>query len=139
MSELEPWHRAQQVLALGSWHVALRSQSPPQVGASALSFLAFVASSALVLLALKEPREEGWPERGMDGLGLGLVLPNPDDECELASGRGRLPSVRTQTDRSPSQGSILKFCLNPWERHNSCLLREILSILCKHNVSEVLC
>lgn len=27
------------------------------------------------------PGEEGWPERGMDGPGLGLVLPNPDDEC----------------------------------------------------------
>ena len=42
------------------------------------------------------PGEEVWLERSIDGLGLGLVPPNLDDECEPPPGREGPPPRITE-------------------------------------------
>lgn len=89
------------MLAPRSWHVVSGVvRSPPRWGFSA--FLAFVASSALVLLALKEPlvRKAG-PKRGMDGQGLGLCQTLMMNVSRPLAGRGQPPECQN-SDRQVS-------------------------------------
>lgn len=106
-------------LPLRSWHVVSeKSGAHPRWGASALSFLAFVASSALVLLALKEPlvRKVGPREAWTDRVWVWCCQTLMMNVSRPLAGRGRLPECQNSDRQVSKPGSILKFCLNPWER-----------------------
>lgn len=62
-------------------------------------------------------------------------VPPAVDSEQLSSGRGCLPEPQNSNAWVLKPGGSLRICCNPQERHNSCLLREIFLIRCKHDIS----
>ena len=110
-------------LPLGSRRVVSeKSRAHPRWGASALSFLAFVASSASVLLALKEPlvRTFGSREAWMDWVWVWCRRTLMMNVSRPLAGRGRLPE-----SQNSKPGSILKFCFQKKKNNNKILFQSL--------------